>query len=174
MRKQVGCVIGLAIALCSSAVYADCNVRPSNLDDFARYRLGQRLKALPKGVKKLPNCAVYRKYHTFDCEFVDADGNSYIASGHGIVKVERMLAASSSSLLPPPLKFGMTIEEVSGALSALDPEVNWTTYHEDKVDRLSSGECLKDSHGVTYGMDLEFDHGGGLNKVTASFDTAED
>jgi hypothetical protein len=175
MRKQIICFIGLAIAIYASTAYAeDCEVRPSNLDDFGHHRLGQRLKALPKGVKRLPNCAVYRKYHTFDCEFVDAYGNSYLASGHEIVKLERVPVKSYSRPLPRPLRFGMTIEEATSALTAMDPKINLTTDHSDGGSSLDTGECLKDRHGVTYFLSLRFDEAGGLSKVTAAFDTAED
>ena len=164
----------LMVPLLISAAYAgECEIRPSDLDYFAQFRLGQRLRILPKGVKKEPNCAVYRKYHTFDCGFADAYGNSYIASGHEIVKVERV-PASSAMRLPSPLRFGMTMEEASSALSALDPKVVWTTDHGDKTDTLSSGECLKDKHGITYALTLDFDHGDGLSKVSAAFETSED
>ncbi len=164
-----------ALMLCTCAAYAaDCEIRPSNLDNFAHYRLGQRLRALPKGVKRLPNCGVYRRSHTFDCEFVDNEVSSYLASGHEIVKVERVPTASSTLPLPPPLRFGMSVEEAINALSAMDPKMVLTRSHDDGGDSLSTGECLKDSHGITYYLSLSFGKTEGLNGLAAAFDTAED
>jgi hypothetical protein len=174
MRGRTFFLVGLTAALCVSAAYAsDCEVRPSNLDGFGHFRLGQRLRALPKGVKTLPNCAVYPKYHSFDCEFTDADGNSYLASGHEIVRLERVPGASSAPPLPNPLKFGMSLEDATSALAAMDPKLQLTKYHSEDGASLDTGECLKDSHGITYALTLEFDKAGRLNKLSASFETAE-
>jgi hypothetical protein len=174
MRGRIVFLIGLIITLDVSAAYAsDCDVRPSNLDDFGRFRLGQQLRTLPKGVKRLPNCAVYPKQHAFDCEFADASGNSYLASGHEIVRLERVPVTSSASPLPNPLKFGMPIKEAVTALTAMDPKLNLRTIHRDEGDSLETGECLKDRHGITYYLSLQFDKAGRLNKLTAGFPTAE-
>ena len=175
MLMRAVSLASLALMLCTSVSYAgECEIRASNLDNFARFRLGQRLRALPKGVKRLPNCAVYRKYHTFDCEFTDGEGSSYLASGHGIVKIERVPKASSPLPLPPPLRFGMSADEAASALSAMDPKMVLTRGHGDIGDSLDTGECLRDTHGITYHLILDFDKTAGLNKLTAAFDTAED
>jgi hypothetical protein len=166
---------GLTGALCVSAAYAkDCEIRPSNLDAFAHYRLGQRLKALPKGVKRLPNCTLYVKFHGFDCEFVDADGTHYLASDQQISKLERGPEISPS--LPPtyPLKFGMKFDDARRILSAMDPKIEFTSSHSDQGYAMDTGECLKDSHGITYYFAVNFDKAGRLNKLTAAFDSAGD
>jgi hypothetical protein len=175
MRGGTVFLVGLATVFYVSAAYAtDCEMRPSNLDGFGHFRLGQRLRTLPKGVKALPNCAVYPKYHSFDCEFTDADGNSYLASGHEMIRLERVPTASSALPLPNPLKFGMSLEDATSALAAMDPKLELTKYHSEDGDSLDTGECLKDSHGITYALTLEFDKAGRLNKLSASFETAED
>jgi hypothetical protein len=175
MGRRTICLAGFTAMFCVSAAYAsDCEVRPSNLDAFAKYRLGQPLRALPSGVKRLPHCAVYVKHHDFDCEFVDADGTHYLAADRQITKLER--GPEMSAALPPsfPLKFGMPFEEARGILSSLDPKIEFTASHSDEGYGIDTGECLKDSHGVTYYFVVDFDKAGRLNKLTAAFVTAED
>jgi hypothetical protein len=174
MRGRTVFLAGFTTIFCLSAAYAsDCEMRPSNLDGFGHFRLGQRLRALPKGVKTIPNCAVYPKYHSFDCEFVDTDGNSYLASGHAIVRLIRVPSTSSASPLPAPLKFGMSMEDATSAFAAMDPKIRLTKYHSEDGDSLDTGQCLKDSHGISYALTLDFDKAGRLNKLTAGFETAE-
>jgi len=149
MEARTVFLAGLTAALCVSAAYAkDCEIRPSNLDAFGRYRLGH-LRALPKGVRVIPKCAVSRKYHSFDCEFVDADGTHYLAADDEIAKLER--GPEKSTKLPQsyPLKFGMPFEEARRILSAMDPKIEFTTSHSDKGYGIDTGECLKDSRGIT-------------------------
>jgi hypothetical protein len=175
MRARIVFLAGLMTALCGSAVHAmDCKIRQSNLDSFARFRLGQHLNALPKGVTRLPNCAVYHRYRAFDCEFVDADGTRYLASGHGIVKLERGPEKSAALPLSYPLKFGLKFEDARRILSAIDPKIEFTTSHSEHGYTMETGECLKDRNGITYYFVVDFDKAGRLNKLTAAFDTAED
>jgi hypothetical protein len=68
----------------------------------------------------------------------------------------------------------MSVDEAAEALSAMDPKIVLTKSHDDKGDSLGTGECLKDSHGITYYLILSFDKTAGLDKLTAAFDTAED
>jgi hypothetical protein len=174
MNARTVFLAGLTVALCASTAYAkDCEIRQSNLDVFARYRLGH-LKAIPGGVKRLANCAVDLKYHSFDCEFVDADGTHYTTADDEIAKLER--GPERSSALPPsyPLKFGMPFEDARRILSAMDPKIEFTDSHSDDGYGIETGECLKDSHGVTYYFVVDFDKAGRLNKLTAAFVTAED
>ncbi|HVW75191.1 MAG TPA: hypothetical protein VHC39_16255 [Rhizomicrobium sp.] len=110
MNARTVFLAGLAVALCNSAAYAkDCEIRSSELDAFAQYRRGP-LKAMPKGVKRLPHCAVYPKYHAYDCEFVDAEGTRYLAADNDIAKIVRRARTSRNLPLSYPLKFGMPVE----------------------------------------------------------------
>ena len=176
MKTRTVFLIGLAAMLCVSAAHAkDCGIQPSNLDAFGHYRLGQHLKAIPKGVTKLPDCTENPKHHYFDCEFTDADGNAYlVGEGDEIARLQRRPEISPASPLPYGLRFGMPLKDAARALSAADPGVTMMAGHNEDGDFLTSGECLKDRHGITYSFDLGFDKTGGLNEVTAAFETAED
>lgn len=165
----------LATALCASAAHAkDCEIRPSNLDAFGKYHLGP-LRALPKDVRVIPKCAVSRKYHYFDCEFVDAQGTDYLAVDHEIAKLER--GPEKSTVLPPsyPLKFGMSFGEVRRILSVTDPKIEFSAGSSPgKSYSIDTEECLKSSRGITYYFSAQFDGAGRLNKLTAAFEVAED
>jgi hypothetical protein len=157
---------------CAFAAHAaDCQMRVSNLDNFARFRVGQPIKVLPKGVKRAPNCTVYRKYHTFDCGFTDPDGNSYIASGHGISRVDRELGASSFPL-PSPLVPGMSMEEAVKVLSAANPTMKLIRNYSETGGSLTTPECLKNRYGSYY-LSLGFDKAGRMNGLSAGLNTAE-
>jgi hypothetical protein len=167
-------LVGLAAMLGISTAYAkDCEIRPSNLDAFGRYRLGH-LRAIPKDAKRLPRCTVYRKYHTFDCEFVDADGTHYTTADDEIAKIVRR--PDDSAALPPnyPLKFGMPLEEAHRILSAMDPKIDFAAGCAKSGCDIGTGECLKDSRGVTCWFSAYFDKGRRLNRLEAGFVTAED
>ena len=173
MNARTVILAGLAAALCVSAAYAeDCEIRPSELDAFGKYRLGP-LKAMPKDAKRLAHCAVYPKYHAYDCEFVDAEGTHYIATDHEISTVMRPARAASG--LPPsyPLKFGMPLEEAYRILSAMDPKIGFGITGEKK-DNIQTGECLKDSRGITYGFSAHFGKDGRLDRLKAAFLTEGD
>jgi hypothetical protein len=154
------------------AYAADCEPRLSDLDHFARFRIGQPLKALPKGVKRLPNCFVDRKYHSFDCAFEDADGASYIAGGHEVTLVERDFAGSSVSSSPSPLKPGISLDEATRLLAAANPTMEFTTSHSDNGSSIFTPECLKNRYGVYY-LSLSFDKADRLAGLSAGFITPE-
>ncbi len=174
MNGKILFLAGL-IASCASASYgADCKIRHSDLDGFAKYRLGH-LRALPKGVRTFPHCAIYRKYHTFDCEFVDADGTHYTAANNEIAKLERGPETSATLPATYPLKFGMPVKDAVRAISAMDAKIELTTRHgTDSTVAMDTGECLKDSHGITYYFAAGFDKAGRLNRLSAGFETAGD
>jgi hypothetical protein len=161
------------LMFCVSAAHAQvCETRSSNLGNFARFPIGMTLKVLPKGIKREPNCTVYRKNHSFDCGFTEGDGSSYIASGHEIVRVERDL--QSSSALPPgyPLKYGMAMEDAAKILSAANPTMKLKMDHSGAGGGLTTPECLKNRYGSYY-FSLSFDKAGGLVGMAAGYDTPE-
>ena len=161
------------LVFCASAVHAAaCEKRSSNLGDFARFPLGMRLKALPQGVKRLPNCAIYREYHAFDCEFMDAEGSSFLASGHAIARVKRPLHRSSALPAGYPLTPGMSMEDAAKVLSAANPAMKLMIDHKVGRGSIITPECLKNRYGSYY-LALDFDKEGGLDHLTAGYDTAE-
>jgi hypothetical protein len=166
---------GLTAALCVSAAYAkDCEIRPSELDGFAQYRLGP-LKAMPKDVKRLAHCAVYPKHHAYDCEFVDAEGTHYIAADHDIAKIVRRARTSPNLPASYPLKFGMKVEEAHRILSAMDPKIDFSSAGaKGKGYDIDTGQCLKNSLGVEYWLTAHFDKDGRLNRLEAAFETSGD
>jgi hypothetical protein len=175
MKAHLTFLAVLTAALCASAAYAkDCEIRPSNLDAFGKYRLGH-LRAIPRSVKRLPHCAVYPKYHTSDCEFVDADGTHYTTADDEIAKLER--GPQNSAALPSsyPLKFGMLYEDARKILSDMDPKIDFSSDGSaEKGYSIDTGECLKDSRGITYYFSAKFDKADRLNKLTAAFETSQD
>lgn len=161
------------LIVCASVLDAEaCRKRSSNLANFARFPIGMRLKALPAGVKRLPNCAIYRDYGTFDCAFVDSEGSEFLASGKAIARVDRDLY--SSSILPEgyPLRPGMSMKDAAKILTAANPTMKLLFDHKGKGGSLFAPECLKNQF-VTYYLDLKFDETGGLKHLTAGYDTPE-
>jgi len=174
MQARTLLLAGLTVAFCASTAFAkDCEIRPSNLDAFGRYPLGH-LKAIPRGVRRLPHCAVSRKYHSFDCEFVDAEGTHYTAADDEIAKVERGPEISAALRPSYPLKFGMRFEEARRTLSAMDPKMEFSAGQSDRGYSIDTDECLKNSRGVIYYFVADFDKAGRLNKLRAGFETAGD
>jgi len=161
------------LMFCASILDAEaCKKRSSSLGDFARFPIGMPLKALPAGVKRLPNCAIYREYHTFDCAFVDSEGSEFLASGKAIARVDRDL--HSSSILPQgyPLKPGMSMKDAAEVLAAANPTMKLLVDHKGKGGSVFAPECLKNRF-ATYYLDLKFDKAGGLKHLTAGYDTPE-
>jgi hypothetical protein len=57
----------------------------------------------------------------------------------------------------------------------MDPKIALATRRgNDGAVAVDTGECLKDSRGVTYDFTADFDKAGRLNRLTAAFETAGD